>query len=280
MSELRRRMLEDMRLHGLSERTRESYVRAVAGLARHYGRSPDELSEEEVRGFFLHLKEERGASDSTVNVYLAGIRFLYEKALGRQWGVLHLIRSRKRRRLPVALSPGEVEAILARVEPPRSKACLTTIYACGLRVSEGARLRVRDIDSGRRVVRVDQGKGGKDRYVPLSDRLLALLRAYWRQERPRDYLFPGQHPGHYVCVSTIQRAFHVALGRSGVAKPASVHTLRHSYATHLLEQGVSLPLIQQILGHRSAQTTTIYTHVTAKSVEALRAALDGLIAGL
>jgi len=280
MTELRRRMVADMRLHGLSARTQESYVGAVKGLSRHYGRGPEVLTEEDVRAFFVHLKEERRSSDSTINVYLAGIRFLYEKTLKRQWAVLRLIRSRKRRRLPIALGVGEVEAILKRVTPERPKVCLTAIYACGLRLSEGAQLRVRDIDSERKVVRVEQGKGAKDRYVPLSEGLLALLRQYWRRERPRDYLFPGQRPGHYVCVSTLQRAFKVALAKSGVKKPASVHTLRHSYATHLLEQGVSLPLIQQILGHKNAQTTTIYTHVTAKSVEGLRAAIDGMIAGL
>ena len=280
MTELRRRMIEDMRLHGLSERTRDSYARAVAGLARHYGRSPDRLSQDEIQAFFLHLREDPGASHSTVNVYLAGIRFLYEKTLRRRWPVLRLIRSRKRRRLPIALSAGEVEAILSRVDHPLAKPCLTTIYACGLRLTEGARLRVRDIDSDRMMIRIDQGKGAKDRYVPFSNRLLDLLRDYWRRQRPREYLFPGKRPGHYVCVSTIQRAFKMALASSAVAKQASVHTLRHSYATHLLEQGVSLPLIQQILGHRSPQTTAIYTHVTRKSVDELRAAVDGLIANV
>jgi len=270
-------MLEDMRLHGLAARTQVSYAGAVSGLARYYGRSPDTLSEEEIRRFFLYLTDEKGVSDSTLVVYLSGIRFFYEKTLRRRWRVLRLIRSKRSRRLPIVLSPGEVQAILKKSDHRMARPCLTTIYGCGLRLTEGARLRVGDIDSERMLLRVEQGKGAKDRYVPLSPRLLALLRDYWLERRPTGYLFPGKRPGHYVCVATLQRAFKVALAKSGVTKKATIHTLRHSFATSLLEQGVNLRLIQQILGHRSLQTTTLYTHVTRKSVDGLRASIDDLI---
>lgn len=280
MSALRRRMLEDMRLNGLSAKTQQSYVGAVARLARHYGRSPDLLSEEEIRRFFLYVKDERRASDSTLNVYFCAIRFFFEKTLGRQWSLLNLVRARKRCRLPVVLGRREVHRILECVRNPLSSVALTAIYACGLRVSEGARLRATDVDAERMLLCVRQGKGRKDRYVPLSNRLLKILRAHGRRYRVTGWLFPGKNAGHYVSVSTLQKSFVLALARSGVAKPATVHTLRHSYATHLLEEGVNLRVIQEVLGHKSPKTTTIYTHVTRKSIEELRAAVDDLIADL
>ena len=277
MSALRRRMLEDMRLNGLSARTQESYVGAVSRLARHYGRSPDVLSEEEVRRYFLYLHTERKVADHTLGVYYCGIRFFFEKTLGREWRLMNLVRVKRRKRLPVVLSPGEVKRILGLVRNASAHTALTTIYACGLRISEAAHLRVSDIDTERMQLRVREGKGGKDRYVPMSARLVAILREHWRALRPEDYLFPGKRPGHYVSPSTIGRWFKLALAESEVAKQATVHTLRHSYATSLLDRGVSIRLIQEILGHKSPQTTSIYTHVTQKSVEDLRATLDDLI---
>jgi site-specific recombinase XerD len=273
-------MLEDMRLNGLSPKTQQSYVGAVARLARHYGRSPDLLTEEEIRRFFLYLKDERHAADSTLNVYFIGIRFFFEKTLGRSWSVLNLVRARRRRKLPVVLGRREVHRILECVRNPLSRTALTTIYTCGLRISEGARLRARDIDAERMLLCVRQGKGRKDRYVPLSNRLLKILRAHGRRYRVTDWLFPGKNAGHYVSVSTFQKSFGLALAQSGVAKPATVHTLRHSYATHLLEDGVNLRVIQEVLGHKSPKTTTIYTHVTQEGRRKLRAAVDEMMVDL
>jgi site-specific recombinase XerD len=280
MTQLRRRMVEDMRLNGLSLKTQESYVGAVARLARHYDRSPDLLDEEEIRRFFLYLRDERKAADSTLNVYFVGIRFFFEKTLGRDWSVLHLVRTRKRRKLPVVLSHREVREILSGVRDGLVRTCLTTIYGCGLRLREGARLRPEDVDRERMVVRVCQGKGRQDRYVPLSEELAKVLDAHCREYRPQDWLFPGKQPGHYVSPGTIGRGLKEALARSGVAKPVTVHTLRHSYATHLLERGVNLRVIQDVLGHKDPKTTAIYTHVTQEGKRKLRATVDDLIADL
>jgi site-specific recombinase XerD len=273
-------MLEDMRLNGLSPKTQQSYVGAVGRLARHYGRSPDLLGEEEIRRFLLYLKDERHAADSTLNVYFSGIRFFFEKTLGRDWSVLNLVRTRKCRKLPVVLSQREVREILSGVRDGLVRTCLTTIYGCGLRLLEGARLRPEDIDRERMVVRVRQGKGRKDRYVPLSEHLAKVLECHCRGYRPQGWLFPGQKPGHYVSPGTIGRGLKAALARSGVAKSATVHTLRHSYATHLLEQGVNLRVIQEVLGHKNLKTTTIYTHVTQEGKRKLRATVDEMIADL
>lgn len=277
MSALRRRMLEDMRLNGLSPRTQESYVGAVAGLARYYGRSPHVLSEEEVRRYFLYLRTEKKVADHTLGVYYCGIRFFFKKTLGQEWRILNLVRVKRRKRLPVVLSPSEVKRILVLVRNRSAHTALTTIYTCGLRISEAVRLRVSDIDTDRMLLRVREGKGGKDRYVPMSARLVAILRKHWRGLGPKDYLFPGKRPEHFVSPSTIQRYFKLALTESEVSKQATVHTLRHSYATSLLDRGVSIRLIQEILGHKSPKTTSIYTHVTEKSVEDLRAALNDMI---
>jgi len=280
MSVLRVRMLEDMRLNGLSPKTQQSYVGAVAQLARHYGRSPDLLGEEEIREFFLFLRDERHAADSTLNVYFSAVRFLFKKTLGRDWSVLNLVRTRRRRKLPVVLSQREVRQILSRVHDSLIRTCLTTIYGCGLRLMEGARLRREDVDRERGTVRVREGKGRKDRYVPLSEELAKTLESHCREYGIKDWLFPGQKAGHYISPGTIGRGLKLALSRSGVAKPATVHTLRHSYATHLLEQGVNLRVIQEVLGHKSVKTTTIYTHVTQAGQQKLRGAVDEMIADL
>lgn len=280
MTKLRRRMLEDMRLNGLSPRTQQSYACAVGRLARHYGRSPDLLGEEDIRRFLLYLKDERHAADSTLNVYFSAIRFFFEKTLGREWSVLNLVRARRRRKLPIVLNRREVREILSRVRSGPARTCLTTIYGCGLRLMEGVRLRPEDIDRERMVIRVHQGKGRRDRYVPLSEHLAKVLDAHCREYRPEGWVFAGQKTGHYVSPATIGRSLKVALAKSGVAKPATVHTLRHSYATHLLEQGVNLRVIQDVLGHKDPKTTAIYTHVTQEGKRKLRAAADDMMADL
>jgi integrase/recombinase XerD len=277
MSELRRRMIEDMNLRGFSPKTRQCYVDAVKNLSRYYKRPPNDLSEEEVRQFFLHLLNERGVAASTFRVYLCGIKFFYESTLHRPWHLLDLVRPKKRRKLPVVLSSSEVHQILSLIRTPLARTSLTLVYSCGLRISEAIHLRVSDIDSKRMVVCVRNGKGGKDRYVPLAQRTLELLRAYWRIGRPRHFLFPSQKRFQPLSPSTIQKAFKDALRQSGIQKNASVHTLRHSYATHLLENGVDIRLIQEILGHKNSQTTFLYAHLTRKSTAKLHSALSRLM---
>lgn len=262
MSTLRQRMIEDMQLRGLSERTQESYVRAVRQLAEHYGKSPDQLSEEELRQYFLYLKNEKHASRSTCTLALCGIKFFYEHTLRRGWPTLTFVRPARERKLPVVLSQEEVCRILGCLRQPHYRVCLTTIYSCGLRLQEGVQLQVADIDSARMLVRVRQGKGNKDRYVPLPQPTLELLRAYWVTHRPRVWLFPGRGGTTPLDKTGVQRAFRAALQESGIQKPATVHTLRHSYATHLLEAGVNLRIIQVYLGHSSPSTTALYTHLT------------------
>jgi site-specific recombinase XerD len=273
-------MIEDMQLHGLSAKTRQCYVDAVKHLARHYGRSPDRLSEQEMRGFFLHLVNERHAAESTFAIHFYGIKFFYEKTLGRPWPVFGVIRPRKSKRLPVVLSCEEVRRVLGRVENATVRTCLTMIYSCGLRLSEGTQLRVADIDSDRMVVCVRCGKGGKDRYVPLAQRPLDQLRAYWRSRHPRCWLFPARNRHRPVSNTTIQKTFKAALCESNVRKDASVHTLRHSYATHLLEHGVNLRVIQEVLGHKSPKTTALYTHLTRKTADDLQGTVNHLMADL
>ena len=275
MTVLRQRMLEDMQLRDLAPKTQEAYVGAVAQLAKHCGKSPESLTEEELRQYFLYLSNGKQASRSTMVVALCGIKFLYRYTLRREWPLLELVRPAHEKKLPTVLSREEVQQILSCLRHPAYRACLTTIYACGLRLNEGVHLQVQDMDSARMMVHVRQAKGLKDRYVPLPQAVLQLLRHYWASHRHPHWLFPGAPPaGHPrqaasrpICESGVQRAFQAALTASGIQKPASVHTLRHSYATHLLEAGVNLRLIQAWLGHSSPKTTAIYTHLTRRAEE-------------
>jgi integrase/recombinase XerD len=280
MTELRRRMIQDMQLRGLSEGTQRCYVGVVQRLAEHYGRSPETLSEEEIRGFFLHLINDRRVSSSTVTTHLCAIKFFFETTLGRQWRFFELVRPTKRRKLPVVLSPEETRRLLAAVQKPIPRMALRTIYSCGLRLSEGTHLLLTDIDSRRMVVRIRNGKGGKDRYVPLPHRTLQLLRTYWRGHQPSPYLFPKTNRHGPIPNGSLQKTFKAALQHSGITKRASIHTLRHSYATHLLERGVNLRLIQEILGHKSPSSTAIYTHLTHRTTSTLSTTINHLMADL
>ena len=271
MSPLQQRMLEDMQLRGLSARTQEAYARAVWQLAQHYHRRPDQLSEEELRQYFLYLTNEKKIARPTATIALCGIKFFYEQTLKQHWPTLRFVRPPREWKLPVVLSRTEVRQILGAVRIPVYRACLITIYACGLRLLEGTRLQVPDVDSGRMLLHI-HGKSKKDRYVPLPQATLQLLRAHWRTHRSPLWLFPAPtrhglahslaHDGGPVTRSSLQSAFRAALKRSGLAKRAHVHTLRHSYATHLLEANFNLRVIQDHLGHRSPRTTAIYTHLT------------------
>ena len=263
MSALRQKMIEDMQLKGLAVRTQEAYVNAVLQLSRHIKKSPDSINEEELREYFLYLKNEKQVADSTFSIALCGIKFLFEQTLKKEWHTLQLVRPDRKKKLPVVLSTEEVKRVLECVHRFPYQVCLHTIYACGLRLLEGTRLHVKDIDSDRKMIHVVAGKGGKDRYVPLPDHTLMLLRHHWLTHRNATWMFPSRTGLDAIDESAIQKAFQAALRESGVHKAASVHTLRHSYATHLLEAGVDLRIIQTYLGHASPSTTAIYTHLTS-----------------
>lgn len=278
MTALRQRYLEDLQLRGLSPRTQESYVRVVRKLAEHYGKSPDVLTEEELRQYLLYLKNEKHAARNTCTLALCSLKFFYQQTLKRDWPVLDFVRPAREKKLPVVFSVEEVQQILGCVHKARYRVCLSTIYACGLRLLEGVQLPVADVDGARTVIHVRHGKGGQDRYVPLPRRTLELLREYWSSHRDPVWMFPGMTPaGGPMCATGVQRAFKAALAESGVHKPASVHTLRHSWATHLLEAGVNLRLIQIYLGHRSPTTTALYTHLTRKAEDLASEAINRLV---
>ncbi len=289
MSPLRQRMLEDMQLRGLSARTQEAYARAVWQLAQHYQRRPDQLSDEELRRYFLYLANERKFARPTTTIALCGIKFFYEQTLKQPWPTLRFVRPPRERKLPVVLSRAEVRQILRLVRVPVYRACLSTIYACGLRLLEGTHLQVADVDSARMLLHI-HGKGKQDRYVPLPEPTLQLLRAHWGTHRSPLWLFPAPtrhglahslaHDGGPVTRSNLQSAFLRAWQRSGINKRAHVHTLRHSYATHLLEAGFNLRLIQDHLGHRSPGTTSLYTHLTKEVRAAVTEPLNQLMADL
>jgi len=284
-TELRRRMVEDMKLAGFSARTQEAYVRGVRQLAEHFGRSPDRITEDEVRAYFLHMKDVKRYARGTMTIALCAIKFFYEKTLGVEWTVLDLVRTPYRKTPPAVLSAEEVRRILAAVRPEWNRACLTTIYSCGLRLQEGTGLRITNIDGARGFLHIREGKGGKGRYVPLPAKTLGILRAFWKTHRNPAWIFPapGRGAGGMATAerplpkSSVQGAFRRAIRECEIAKRASVHTLRHSYATHLLEAGVDLRQIQEILGHRSPQTTAAYTHLTAKGKEQALAKLNALV---
>ncbi len=279
MTELRRRMKEDLQLAGYSPRTVASYIDTVRVLAKYYHRSPDLLTEDEIRQFFLYMINERKSSASSITVYLCGIKFFYETTLKRTWQIFDLIRPLRTKKLPVVLTPEEIRAILQEINNPIYRMALTIIYACGLRISEALRLTPSDVDGKRKLLRVRNGKGGKDRYVHLPDRPLELLRDYCRQHGILSgFLFP--HKKGHVKADTLERAFKEALRQSGVTKTATPHTLRHSYATHLLENGEDIRTIKELLGHRSIKTTDIYTHVTGKITTRLHVNLNEMMADL
>jgi len=282
MTALRQKMIEDMQLHGFAERTQKSYMQAVRQLAEYYHKPPDQISEDELRQYFLYLMNVKKVSRSTITLALCGIKFFYERTMQRQWATLALVRPQREKKLPVVLSVDEVRQILARVRRWRYRVCLSTIYACGLRLQEGLHLQISHIDGGRQLLHVCHGKGGKDRYVPLPQPILEMLRQYWGTHRDLVWIFPSTHQTvkSPMDASGLQRAFHGALLDSGIQKPATVHTLRHSYATHLLEAGLNLRLIQSYLGHASPNTTAIYTHLTKPSEDLAIQAINRVVAGL
>ena len=286
MTALRQQMREEMQLRGLSAGTQDCYISAVRRLAAHYRKSPDELSEEELRAYFLYLMNEKQLSSSSCRVAHYAIRFLYVQTLKQTWPADLVVRPAKATKLPVVLSVAEVQQLLGCIRKPHYRVCLSTIYACGLRRSEGVSLQVTDIDSERMMLLVRQGKGAKDRYVPLPESILDMLRSHWTSHRHPDWLFPakprnGQSWATAIAPmseSSLQKAMRAAVQESGIKKHATVHTLRHSYATHMLEAGVNLRLIQAYLGHSSITTTARYLHLTRPTETVATEAINRIMA--
>ena len=276
MTALRRRMIEDMTLRNFAPHTIQVYVERVATFARYYNVSPQRLGPEQIRAYLLYLVQERHVSWSYFNQARCALQFLYRVTLGRDWVVEAVVCPKQQKKLPIVLSLDELVQFFKAVTNLKHRSILMTTYAAGLRLSEVCHLRVDDIDSRRMVIRIRQAKGHKDRYVMLSPRLLAILRQYWKAVRPRHYLFPGADPDRPINPRTVQEACKAALLASGLKKKVTVHTLRHSFATHLLEAGTDLRTIQILLGHQNLSTTARYLHVSTAALKATHSPLDAL----
>ena len=276
MSTLREQMLAELQLKGLTPKTQKIYLREVSNYAKYFGKSPEELGEKELKEYLLYLLNERKLAKGTYRFYYQGLKFLYKHTLKREEVVEKIRCPRGKKKLPVVLDLAEVKTLLSVMENLKHRAILMITYSAGLRISETARLKVSDIDSKRMMVRVQQGKGGKDRYTILSKTALECLRQYWRQYRPKEWLFEGQKEGTHVCLSSIRQIFVEAKERAGITKPVSPHTLRHSFATHLIETGTSLHHVQLLLGHRSPTTTTVYLHVSRMNLAQVTSPLDSI----
>jgi integrase/recombinase XerD len=282
---LRQRMTQDLQVAGLSDRTQEAYLRAVRMLADHYHTPPDRLSEAQVRDYLLHLKNDRHFAAASLGIAYSGIKFFYSHTAPRDWPTLKRLRIPGEQRLPDVLSIDEVRQLIAAVRTPHNRTYFQAVYSLGLRLGEGLNLQVGDIDGARMMVHVRHGKGAKDRYVPLPSSTLRALRDYWATHRHPTWLFPATGRDHRLAAtadrpmerSSVQGALRRVVRELKFRKTISIHTLRHSYATHLLEAGVNLRLIQQYLGHRSLQTTMVYLHLTAASQERARARIEELM---
>jgi site-specific recombinase XerD len=273
MSPLRRRMIEDMTIRKFTPKTQHDYLQRVKNFTIHLGRSPDTASCEDVRRYQLHLTAS-GVGVPTVNQTVSTLRFFFKVTLGRPDLVERTAFVREPRKLPVVLSPEEVARLLDAAPGPKYKAALSVAYGAGLRVSEVVALKIGDIDSKRMVIRVEQGKGRKDRYVMLSPHLLELLRAWWKAARPQGWLFPGRDPVQPMTTRQLNRACHAAAHMAGIGKTVSMHTLRHSFATHLLEQNIDIRVIQALLGHAKLDTTALYARVATKTIQQVMSPLD------
>ena len=274
MTPLRQRMLEDMGIRNFAENTQLSYLQQVTLYARYFDRSPDELGPEQVRAYQVHLTKTRKLSPSSISTATAALRFLYKVTLKQNWAPDDIPMPKKPFKLPVVLSPEEVMHFLDSVASLKQRTILTTAYAAGLRVSEATNLKITDIDSKRMMLRVDQGKGHRDRDVMLSPRLLEELRSYWKVVRPKVWLFPGDIPDRPITPGAVEAACQKAHRAAGIHKPITPHSLRHAFATHLLENGTDLRKIQLLLGHRSLATTSRYLKVATSTVCATTSPFD------
>jgi integrase/recombinase XerD len=267
MTSLRQRMMEDMQVRNLSPLTQTCYVQQVSLFARHFSKSPEVLGPEEIRSYQVYLTNEKKLAPASILIAVAALRFLYKVTLHKGWSLEDIIPAPKKpQKLPIVLSPEEVRHFLSCVASPKHRTILTTCYAAGLRVSEAAALQVTNIDSQRMVIRVEQGKGQKDRYVMLSPRLLEILRDWWRSQKPKRWLFPGDIAGRHITRYAVEQACQEAHRASRLSKPVTPHSLRHAFAVHLLEQGTDIRRIQLLLGHRSLATTARYLRIATSKV--------------
>jgi integrase/recombinase XerD len=273
VSPLRQRMIDDMTIRNMSPNTQKAYIRAVKNFSRHFGKSPDKLSFEDVRKYQLHLVS-RGLQAATIIPIMCAIRFFYGTTLGRPGVAEHIPLARKADTLPAVLSRDQVVRFLKAVPDLEMRTIFITIYSAGLRVSEAVALTARDIDSANMVIHVRQGKGRKDRYVMLSEQLLAILRAYWKCAHLQHLVFPGPDPERPITVRSVQRACREGVRIAGLDPSVTVHTLRHSFATHLLEQGVDIHVIQDLLGHRHITSTTRYARVALNTIRQIQSPLE------
>lgn len=277
MGQLRDKMAADLKLKGFSGSTQDCYLRCARHFAAHYMRSPAEMGETEIRGFLKYLLEEKHVKPATHRMYVASLSFLYKTTLDRPEVMARIPWPKVPKKLPDILSGTEVEKVLRAVVSIKHRAILLTAYGAGLRISEACSLRVTDIDSKRGLIHVRKGKGDKDRYVMLARRLLMALREYWKKVRPeRPYLFPGGKPGTSISTGAVERVLAAAVVESGMKKRVTPHTLRHAFATHMLELGTDIRIVQVLLGHSSVQTTAIYTQVSAAHVGRTTSPLDVL----
>ena len=274
MTALRTRMVRDMTLRGFSPRTHKSYLTAVVGLAKHYRRSPDQLTHDEVQAYLFHLIHTRKLAWSSCSLAVNAFRFLFHVTLARDRTAFHVPAPKQPQKLPEILSRAEVWRLIDACPLPKHRLLLATTYAAGLRVSEVIALKVTDLDSDRMTVRVEHGKGGKDRYVPLADRLLVELRRYWTLAPPAHWVFPNRQGTRPIDITVAQKIYTLAKLRAGIHKQGGIHSLRHAYATHLLEAGADLPTLQRLLGHTALATTMRYFHLSQRRVLTTRSPLD------
>lgn len=279
MSQLRDKMKMDLELKGYSPNTQASYIRNVVAFSQYFSKSPSIMGENEIRDYLHHLIT-RNLSDSHVNIVHSSLKFLYQTTLNRSWHDFKIPRSKVRKRLPEILAESEIKSLLNVTRNLKHHAILMTTYAAGLRVSEAAQLRIEDIDSNRMAIRVNQGKGNKDRYTLLSKTNLNILRSYWKEYRPTTWLFPGLTYDKHITTRTIQKVFEKSAQKASIKKDVSVHSLRHSFATHLLEAGTDLYHIQRLLGHSSPKTTAVYIHLKKEDLLKIQSPLDSLMANI
>lgn len=276
MTPIKQKLIQDLTIRGYSQHTIRAYVRSIADLSSHFKSPPQELSEAQIQSFLFHLATERNASWSTLNVVISGFRFFFRVSVGRNADEVNLTipRTRNKRRLPTVLSTEEVVRLLEAASNLKHRVLLMAVYSAGLRVSEVVRLKAIHIESDRKQIRVEQGKGRKDRYTLLSNTLLEALRTYWKAYRPKDWLFEGRAEGTHICENAVSTIFREIASRAGIKKSGGIHLLLHSFATHLLENGMDIAVIQQLLGHRNLVTTASYLHVSNKREKDCTSPLD------
>lgn len=274
MTELRKEMIKAMELRNLSKQTQRSYLSAVSGLAKYYMKSPDEISKEMIEDYLLHLKNDRGNAPNSLLSVITGLRFFHNHVLSYEESVLDFSFRRKNRKLPVVLSQEEVWRIINATNNKKHRLILMVAYSAGLRASEVAALKTEHIDSKRMLIKVENGKGGKDRYTLLSKMFLRELRHYYKTCKPGEWIFPSSHKGGPLCYASIRAVYEKARKKAGIKKGAGTHTLRHSFGTHLLEAGYDIRKIQVLMGHKSLSTTMIYLHVSRQTLSKIKSPLD------